>query len=505
MASFFSGLKPKNSMYLILIALFMLSIAVRLDIAFSTPNFASDDAYLVLRQAEHILLTGFPIIHDSLSFGGNTLMFNPLFYYLIAFFGIFFKLEVAGKIFPNIFASTIVFTMFLICKEITRNKTASLITASISLFIPVYMKETVNKVSYYSVVIPLSLFMIYSFMMIAKGKKYVLYYILSVIALSLIHPISIMLALGLVVYLLFMKFEKIKYTRSEIESIIFALIFLAWSQLILFKNALSMHGHRIITVINGMFLQDLHIIDNPALLFTLIGFFPLLFGSYVIYRYAFTEKRKNIYLFTALSMVFTISALVQLIPFYPAVMFTGIFMTVLLSQFVKDLLVYLKKTRFSGFNKVIIPIITISSIAIILLPSVSLAEKENLYSFTKSELKAVAFLKENSPPGSTVLATPSEGNFISFYSQRKNVADSNILYIRNPKLIFDDIKVMFTTNSEIRALDMAQKYNITYIYLSGRAMDKFRITGLPYAVKGSCFKEIYNRHEIIYQKICSVK
>ena len=82
----------------------MVILSFRLFFAFSTETF-DYDAYLGIRQINEILETNSPVFNDPLSYGGRTLLFSPLFYYLMAFFSII--VPYALKIIPNIFLSKI--------------------------------------------------------------------------------------------------------------------------------------------------------------------------------------------------------------------------------------------------------------------------------------------------------------------------------------------------------------------------------------------------------------
>ncbi len=64
---------------------------------------------------------GKPIFEDALSYTGRNFIFSPVFHYIIAFFALFMPIAYAAKIIPNIFAAALVFIVFLLAKNLTRN------------------------------------------------------------------------------------------------------------------------------------------------------------------------------------------------------------------------------------------------------------------------------------------------------------------------------------------------------------------------------------------------
>jgi len=79
-------------------AIVILVFGIRLYLALQTPNFADDASYFDYKQVESILNTGLPIYEDSLSYSGTLHHFSPVFYYLLAIFGLFFIILGAGSI-----------------------------------------------------------------------------------------------------------------------------------------------------------------------------------------------------------------------------------------------------------------------------------------------------------------------------------------------------------------------------------------------------------------------
>jgi len=184
----------------ILILIFLVILSFRLFFAFQAPTY-DYDAYFNLNQVNEITATGTPLYNDTLSYGGRTFIFTPVFHYILAFFNLIFPSFLVFKLLPNIFASSLVFIVYIITKKISENTNIALLTSFVSAFIPVFISETVNTISVYSLTIPLTFLIIY-FVMNLEKKKFINYLIISIFFLSFIHPSSFLLIIGLCFYLL---------------------------------------------------------------------------------------------------------------------------------------------------------------------------------------------------------------------------------------------------------------------------------------------------------------
>ena len=93
--------------HIILIIIFILTLSFRLYFAFQNPNF-DYESYFSVRQVNQIIKTGLPLFRDSLSYGGRTFLFIPVFHYILAIFSSILTAGIALKLIPNLFASSIV-------------------------------------------------------------------------------------------------------------------------------------------------------------------------------------------------------------------------------------------------------------------------------------------------------------------------------------------------------------------------------------------------------------
>ena len=104
----------------ILIAIFLITLTIRLILAFTTPNLTYE-SYFHVRHVEHLTHHFTPLYQDDLSYSGRQLMFLPFFHYLAAFFNLILPLSLVTKLLPNLLISSISIIVFFITKKITKN------------------------------------------------------------------------------------------------------------------------------------------------------------------------------------------------------------------------------------------------------------------------------------------------------------------------------------------------------------------------------------------------
>src|SRR3989338_7216379 len=124
--------------------IFLAVLAVRLILAFQS-EFFNYEAYYSLRQLENIWQSGLPLYNDPLSYAGKVHLFAPLHYYILAFFSIFIKSDLAAKIIPNIFATMIVVLAYFISLKITKSPKVSLLTSFIAGFVHNVFRHQQNQ------------------------------------------------------------------------------------------------------------------------------------------------------------------------------------------------------------------------------------------------------------------------------------------------------------------------------------------------------------------------
>lgn len=491
-----------------LILIILATFLLRLYFSFQAEGFNDDRSYWALRQAAEIKKGWSPIFNDPLSYGGRTIVFTPLFHYLLAFFSLLMPLELAGRVMPNLFASLAAVPVFLISRDLTSNKIA-LFASFISSFIPVFFIRTFNTVTEYSVMVPLILLLIFLFIRINRDAKYQLFFLSALLATVFMHPTAVIFIIGLLIFILLMKLERMRVMTAEIELAIFSSLFALWLYFLLFKKAFLLYGssiiwHNIPTSIHAGYFSDVSILS----MLQLIGLIPFLYGVYIFYKYSFKQKNRNIFLIMSFIIAAGILLWLKLVQFHEGLIFLGVFLLLLTCVYLKLFFDYLSKTKFHRYENLFIASLLLGFIATSLIPTLVYAREEVRKSFSEDELRAFEWMKWNLPENSIVLASPEEGHLITAISEKRNVIDSNYLFIEDIDRLFNDVSTIYTTKYETQAIDLLSEKGITHIYFSPRIADYYGIQQISYLHDANCFRILYEETGAgisIYESVCRLK
>lgn len=485
----------------ILMGLFVLTLGSRLFFAFQTPNF-DYDAYFNLRQVEHIRENGLPLYDDDLSYGGRIYYFPPFFHYTLAFFNVFMPLGLVGKIIPNLMISFLVFIVFLIAKQITKDNNAALFAALFSSFIPVLFSKTINSVSELTLVVPLFFLALY-FLTNLQRRRNVYSYLVIIVILSLTHSSTFFLILGLILYLIFSEVEIIKRNRNETELILFSTLIFVWIQTLFYKKAFLMHGISLIwknmpvEIITNHF-SEITIVGT----ITQIGWLPLFYGLYLTFKYLFKEKNKYIYTYIALALPVVILLWLKWIEPSLGLIFLGVTFSILFSEFYKITIGYIKKTKIPKYRYIFPVSLTITFIITSFLPAVFLAGVEIQQTVTDTEVQAISWLNEQE--GEVVLGALEEGFLINFLAEKESVIDDNFLFVNDVEERAKAVERIYTTTSRIEAVELLNKYKVDYIIVSEKVLEDYQIKKL-YFRDEDCIRKVYRGSIEIYRNDCQVK
>ena len=488
----------KKQVMWFLVLIFLISLGTRLYFAFQTPFFDSDQSYFNLRQIQTIMETGFPAYDDGLSFGGRYLIFLPLFHYILAAFSLIFSLDLVAKILPNLFASSIIFIVYLIVQQVTKNKEIALLCSFVSAFIPIYFLNTMNTVTVNSLSIPLSFLILYLFPRLKEGKLLYLFIIVFILSL-LSSAITIIVVLSLVVYYFLTKIEKVNLEREEIEITVFSLLLMLWFYFLVFKRALLVHGLEFIwqniptEILSRYFYQ----ISIPQAIYH-VGLLPILGAVFVAYVFLFKSKSKQIYLYLSFTITVLILLWIKLLKFDTGLLYLSIGCVILFGIACKQILNYFEKTHLQGYKKPVLVGIFFLVLLTLTFPTLFLASNQEKIEL---DLGALGFL-EAVERDITVMASPMDGHIVTYYTGKETIVDSNFLLIPDIEERVTDVRTLFVGQSKVIATKIMEKYDAEYIYLSPGALETYEIDDLPYGGE-ECFPLVYNSQVKIYEKRCS--
>ncbi len=482
-----------------LIAIFFITLATRLVLSFTIPNFTYD-SYFHLEQIQHIKETGLPLYDDPLSYGGREFVFLPFFHYLLALFSLVLPLEIAAKILPNLLLATLPLFVFLIANKITKFTTASLFSAGIAGFLPIIFQT--NEITTLSLFLPLITIAIYAFMNLKKPKYFYIYFV-SLFILSLTSSSVFLLLIGLGIYLLMSLTENKRIKRKELEVIIFSSFFFLWLHFIFFKNLFIKEGigfiwQNVPPQIISEYFPKLPVVEAVFL----VSFVPLLAGIFVVYRSLFKLKNRKAFLVISLAISTIFLTSISLIEFKLALSFLGVILAILFAIFYVEATSYLKTTKADKFRAFFPWLVAIVLILTMVIPAVSAALTQPTPS--KEEVQTFQWINKYTPENSGVLSLLEEGRLVTYYSKRKNLMDNQFSLIEDVEERFGTLNSLYSTSFETLALEASENYGLNYLVLTPAAQKRYGIEKFKY-ISRECFERVYTEESIIYRVTCKLR
>ncbi|MFH1682536.1 MAG: glycosyltransferase family 39 protein [Candidatus Woesearchaeota archaeon] len=476
----------------------IITLGLRLVLAFSIPNLTYD-SYFHLQQIEHITETGMPLYQDPLSYGGRTLVFLPAFHYFMATFDLFLPLELAAKIITNLLVVSLILLVYLLAKRITQSENAALVSAVIAAIVPATWQT--NSVSPYYLFLPLMLLAIYALMNIQQ-KKFVYLYIIMLFLLSLTTTATFFLIVGILFYIILSKIEEKSVLRAEMELTLFSLFLFLWVQFLFFKNILISEGIGFIWQnIPPQIVYQYFPVSLPQSL-ALVGAIPLLVSIYSIYKFLYEEKNKNVFLLFSLAISTILLFMLKLVEARITLMLLGVIFAIIFAQFYKSLGQYLKQTKLVSKGSLILSVLVILAVLTSAYASFAFAIQQQTPS--QEDITAFLWLKENTPPNSTVLTILKEGHLLNYLGGRKNLMDEQFSLIKNIEGRFNDLSSLYITSYQTQAIDLLNKYSIDYIFFSEAAEERYQIEKISY-IDEKCFDLVYDQEVKIYRSKCQLQ
>jgi len=483
-----------------ILIIFLLILFFRIFFIFQTPYFGDSEAYFTIRNIEHIITTNLPLFNDNLSYSGRSQFFSPVFLYILTPFYLLAG-NIALKLLPVLFISSLVFVVYLITSKITQNKTAILLATFSSAFIPILISKTLNNISIYSLVIPLIFYFIYCLITIKKRVNQAV--IISFI-LPLIHPLAILLSISLVIYLIIAKSESLKVSKIKKEAILFFIFVALLIECIIYKKAFMDIGMRAIWqnipfLMLKNYFKEIGIVD--AILN--IGILPLAFGVYGVFYGLIKRKKSSVYLISSLIITTVFLLAFKFISFKIGLALLGISLSIMSALGYERLFNQVKITKVFYLENPLKFILVLLVIATLIIPSFFATQTSIKDTITKEEVQALEWLRDNAKENSVVLSSAEEGNYVTQIAKKKNVIDTNFLFVRDSDERYSDVVSVYTILSEVKALQLLNKYKVNYIYFSERTKKIYNINSLNYIEDKSCFRKSYeNAKAKIYTVYC---
>ena len=476
--------------------IFLLALGFRLFFDAQISFFSSDQAYFNLRHSEYLISNYFPIVYDSLSYGGNLILNTHVFHYFLGLWDLFLPQFFVYKVLPAILASSIVFIVYLLAKEITKNETAALFSAALSAFIPVYIATTLNQISTTSLSLPLFLLLLYTLLKIRTQKLSFL--ILSVVII-LLEPLNLLMFFTFVMFIVLMLAESMEIRRDEREAIGLHLILFVLVNLILFKalyleQGLAAVWQNLPLELYGALFQDFSLFQTVAV----VGVIPLILG--LIGFLSAGRKDKTMVLLASVLMADFTLLLLKLVEFEQGVLILAGIFCVAAARSIAQFLDYVQLTKVVKYVPYIMVTLVVISMASLIYPSTVQAMDVIDNGLSEGEVEALLWIEEKTAVGSVIAANVYEGNMIAYIANRVNVIDTQFFNAENR--IFE-VETIFTSESLVKVAVELHKYNVDYIYFSDKTKELYGVEELTYTTDETCFEEVFaNEEAVVYRFLC---
>jgi len=481
--------------------IFLLVFVFRLFFVLQTPNFSDNDAYYNLRQIAYIADNGRHLSYDELSYGGREIFGIPIFSYIMSVFYALFGIY-ALKIIPAFFISMFVFAAYIIAKKFTEDNISANLAALCSVFIPLFIFKTLNNISSYSLIFLLSFFFIYAFYRIEE-RHYLILFILLSFLLPLMHPISFLLAISLIMYLILGYVENIEISGVKKEAVLFYIIVTFLFNFIIYKDAFTQIGLGVIWqniphIVLSEFFKDINILD----LILNIGIVPLIAGIIGVY-FSLRNRNKDVLVLIAICITSILLVTLKLLNFSIGLIFLGIALSVISAVAFEKFLKYIDLTKLSKYLKAIKVSMLLFIVLTLVVPSMLGTANVIDNTIKDEEIAPFLWMKENTALSATILTDLDEGNLATGIAERKSVFDTNFLLVKNVDSVVEEASSLFTLESEVKALELITKYDVDYIYLSEKTKKEYGIEMLKYGMDEKCFEKVFqNEYGEIIEIIC---
>ena len=478
----------------LLAIIFLLAFSLKLYFSLSNKNFSSDEAYFSLRHSQYIKENLLPMTYDGLSYSGREISYPPLFHYLLAFISFLMPLELAAKILPAFLTSLTSIIVFLLSYELTKDSNSSLIAALLSVFIPIFFTRTLNSASPLSLAIPLFLLALYCLIKLREERTYLTYFIFIAVLFPLAHSSSFLLLLTMIIYSMTLLSEGFVVRRTLKEAIIFSSLAILFIQFLIFKDAFLSYGLSIAWQnapqdVLASYFNDINLaqsIYNVGILSTIFGFLAILL-------IIFTSRKDSHMLLVSSVLAVLILVFSRLMLPIDGLVFLSIILAVLSSISLSRLSSYLNLSKLAGKKKYFSYSILVLAIFLSFLPSILASRQVMREVPADADIEALAWIRDNLEGDFIMAALPEEGNFIAYLTGKKNLADTYFVLAPDAEKRINDLSRLYQTTSEFEALDITQRNNIEFIFLSEKAKKKYNINDLVYY--GSSIKKCFDRRK----------
>ncbi len=433
------NVKRNKIILIVLVFVMLLSFSRLLDYP------PGEESYSTLNTATEFLKSPSPIIRNELSFSSRVIPQFSFIEILLAIASYFTALSILAiaKILSLLASIMILFLFFRILTKLKIENKIRFLSMAFLVISPIfiYLMSSTSRNLFPTLLAVLAFY--FYIKSSYKSLSFVLF------LLALVNPFAVLVILAIFIPLLVSKAKKyFKIIFPSLLVLFFYLIYLIY----FFRSSIYIN---IFQELSPTYLIFSDFNFNPG-----ISIFLLIAAVYGLLSFWKKIPHSRQLFFTVFFLLFlsffSQFALFLLVPILSVLAAFGIY--------------ELHNRKWASSN---LKVITISALMFgIVLSSLTFLFNMETQLPSKEIVLSLNYLKFNSPTDAVILSDSSRGQWINYFAERKNVADSNAFLAPYAKQRLKDIDAIFKTRDIGEFNKIINRYNITYVFLDNELKNK---------------------------------
>lgn len=462
-----------------------ISLIIRLALVLSAPG-VSLPAYETAVHVEHIISTGLPMTENPLGWLGAQTNSMPAFYYLIAFLSLFIPMEAALLFTPNILMALLPIPIWLIARQLTRNQVATTTITLASAFLPLLYRDTLAARPV-SMALPLFFLVYYYFLRLDKTPKDQTIFAVSLVLLTITHPISILLIPAMAFTLLFAHIQRIPMSKALAEATIFSAFLIIWANGIVYKHALTEFGLQTFSI--GYQLDV-----TSAGIITVLGVISLIGGVFGSYSAITEEKSLAAHAVIALALSALLAILLRIIRPMTAILLLSICTLILSTKALEALFIARRRSRVPALHSIAFVLIIAAFILTSAIPAIAVGVETYGQVPGRAEFQVIESIKETYQ-NEVVLWDTQHGYYLEAAGITSRI-DENYLSNPDSRTIVEELEEIDTLDREIQIIQRLNEYEVEILVLP---------QSHQLSLGERCFEPLLDRAWEVYHLRCVVQ
>ncbi len=475
--------------------IFIAAFSIRVYYSLTSPHFFDYESYSVLNTLMQIERTKSFVYQPGIINPPSSVFVLPVFYLLFSGFHLAGEM-LAVKLLTALISSCLAFVVYLIANKLTKKNYIKLIATGFAVFSPGFLALTTNMLRIGNLTVPLFFLVILLVIKVEKNKANMPWLILTSLLLVLTSKSSLLLLVTLALYFLLLKLQSKQVLLRESD---FALFLTFFIYLMIYAISLTeLRGQLFFSEwANRQTISFAETISRVSVPILLLG----VYGHYVSQK---SNPSRQQTLMFAITLAILLLLSFGILDVVSALAFLSVNMSIASVNSLEALVSYLKKFRLASLSK-----LAILSSLVLICAIVAATSAYQLKSISKEipnyQIQALQWLGNNYKDNSTLLIPANMGDLAEYYAKKRVVLDPRSLHNLILADRLQDIEKAYKSIYETEALEVLNKYNISYIFFDPIVSKQTGVAKLRYTDDEKCFELIYNQTASIYRVKCVLK